>query len=301
MKKVDFFIVGAQKAGTTSVFEYLKSQKEIIDMPMVKEVMDFSNSKLTFSEIERNIPKYYSSFGKPDRLTGLADVRSLFLSEISAPRIFKYNSQAKIIVMLREPVSRAISSFKFSIKNQHESRRDFDEIISLEEDRILKLSKVDQFANTYLQVSRYSEQLSEFIKYFQGNIHYVIFEDFIRNPKAETIKILDFLEVDYKDKLDEEIFKGKFNVGGTVKSKRIAKFFHKRNILRSLYKVVPLAIRMRIRNKIINPLLKINHSNENIEIEIKDSTKKFLKEIFKSEVESLETITKLDLKNKWGY
>ena len=300
-KKIDFFIIGAQKAGTTSLYEYLKSCEKQLHLPLVKEVMDFSNPNLSLKQIEKNIPGYFTSYNSNPRIKGIADVRSLFMANISAENIYKHNPDAKIIVLLRDPIDRAISSFKFSIRNQLEDVMDLKTVFINEKDRIKELSKVDQLSRTYFEVSKYSDQLPYFVNLFKANIHYIIFDDLIEDPIGQTKSTLEFLGINDSSILKEEVFDKKFNVGGSVRNKSIARLFNRKNLLKELYKYLPLPLRMKIRNSVLNPLLKRNYTNEQMKIEIPKSTELELRQLFTSEVEKLEVITKLNLKEKWGY
>ena len=60
MKKIDFFIIGAQKSGTTSLFEYLKSITSKIQLPLVKEMQVFTDENL-YADFPHNINSFYRS------------------------------------------------------------------------------------------------------------------------------------------------------------------------------------------------------------------------------------------------
>jgi hypothetical protein len=300
-KRIDFFIVGAQKAGTTSLFEYLRAQPEQIHLHLVKEVMDFSNPSLSLKLIEKNLPSYFKSYNSNSGIKGIADVRSLFMAEISAKNIYEHNPQAKIVVLLREPVERAISSFRFSIRNQLEEVLDLKKILQVEKYRIIQLPKTEQLSKTYFEVSRYSDQLTHFIRLFEGNIHYIVFDDLIKDPLGETKKTLAFLGIKDIDNINKEVFQQKFNVGGSVRNKSLARLFNRKNFLKQLYKYLPLSFRMRLRSAIVNPLLKRNYTSEKLKIEIPKSSVLELKNSFSPEVDKLQHLTKLNLKEKWGY
>ena len=61
MKKIDFFIIGAQKSGTTSLFEYLKYLlvKSKIQLPLVKEMQVFTDENL-YADLSSDINSFYS-------------------------------------------------------------------------------------------------------------------------------------------------------------------------------------------------------------------------------------------------
>jgi len=303
MRKIDFFIVGAQKAGTTSLYEYLKAQNEAIEMPMVKEVMEFSDPKKSLEQISKNVTSYYTSSIKNTVKIGMADVRSLFLSKVSAKNIYNYNREAKIIILLRDPVDRAISSFKYSYRNQLEEVDSFELIYnSIEAQRKSELKPVEQLARLYLEVSNYNDQIKDFLALFpREQICFLLFDDLIKNPLEETNKVFAFLGINHTLITNRNIFSEKFNQGGSAKIKWVAKLFNRRNILRNTYNFIPLNIRMKIRTRFINPLLKKNYSVKEVGIIIPPELKEKIKEDFRERVYDLEKLTGLDLKGRWGY
>ena len=108
--KVDFFIVGAPKSATTSLFHYL-GQHEGISMSTIKEPDFFSHLELDKQKLYYKskpvsyINTYHNLFlkKKKSQLLGEASVSYLFYPKVSE-RIFSYNPNAKIIIVLRNPV-----------------------------------------------------------------------------------------------------------------------------------------------------------------------------------------------------
>jgi len=104
-KKLDFIIVGAAKAGTTSLW-VLFSEAEEIWMPPKKELNAFD--KRNYDEI---VNKYIKD-APPGKLLG--ECTPYYMSNLSALKnIFKYNKDIKLIYILRDPIARAWSQFNF--------------------------------------------------------------------------------------------------------------------------------------------------------------------------------------------
>ena len=115
--KVDFFIVGAPKAGTTSLYYYLNEHPEI-EMSTQKETDFFSDSAIQKQGLyygKNRIDteeKYNGLFNtqKKDVIFGEGSVSYLFYPTV-AQEIKAYNPIAKIIIMLRNPIDRAFSHY----------------------------------------------------------------------------------------------------------------------------------------------------------------------------------------------
>ena len=116
-KKIDFFIIGAQKCGTTSLHDYM-NQHPFCTGALRKETLFFTKKYRGTVTLERLVGHF--SFKKLMRNRG----KCLFFEstpdnvyEEAAPgRIYKYNPKAKLIFLVREPVSRAISEYNMACK-----------------------------------------------------------------------------------------------------------------------------------------------------------------------------------------
>ena len=130
----NFFIVGAPKAGTTSLYKYLESHPDIF-MSALKETNYFS-----FTEIEEQ-KLYYREKGVSDwnsylslfenasgkKAIGEASVSYLFYPK-TARAIKEKFSDARIIIMLRNPAERALSHYFMDYKMGYVKRK-FSEIV----------------------------------------------------------------------------------------------------------------------------------------------------------------------------
>ena len=123
----------------------------------------------------------------------MADVGILFSYNKIAQRIYDYNPDAKIIIMLRDPIKRAYSAYYFSRKNTREKESLFSTAI-FDESRDL-LSENDQLALNYLKVSSYYEQTKTFLNLFNKDQVYIcIMEEFLLNKERCFYKDIKFFE-----------------------------------------------------------------------------------------------------------
>ena len=106
-KAPDFVIIGAGKAGTTSLYRYLGKHPQIL-LPNKKELRFFDRN------FERGYQWYLAQFpgicDRSDLLTGEASP-SYFYEDQAAQRLYDFAPEIKIIVMLRNPVERTISGY----------------------------------------------------------------------------------------------------------------------------------------------------------------------------------------------
>ena len=145
----NFIVIGASKAGTTSLYEYLKQHPQIYMSPM-KELRFFAieGEKVDFCgpwdriEIERysikTLEDYKNQFqGVTDEIA-IGEASPWYLYSEKAPKSIKsYIPDAKLIAILRDPVDRAYSHFSMHVMNGREPLADFTQALQEEEERIL--------------------------------------------------------------------------------------------------------------------------------------------------------------------
>ena len=202
--KVDFFIVGAPKAGTTSLYYYLKEHPEI-EMSREKEPNYFSdkfiqNQGMYYgSQRIKSEEKYHSLFNKQDKevIFGEASVSYLFFDHV-AKNIKQYNAEAKIIIMLRNPIDRAFShylmDYRLGLINDS-----FESVINKKS----KNTNASLFYQQYIEVSKYSVQVKRYLEEFDSdNILFIDYDDFKKDTKGIVRKVYSFLGVNTEKKSD---------------------------------------------------------------------------------------------------
>ncbi|MDX2272970.1 MAG: sulfotransferase [Cyanobacteriota bacterium] len=172
----DFIIVGAQKAGTTSLYKYLQSHPSVVLPPDVWKEIHYFNEKYN-----RGSLWYKSNFPIKSRnnfyLTFEASPNYMFYPH-SASRITQACPNAKIIFLLRNPVDRAYSHYNHNLTYQRESRsfeRAIEEDSSKIEGELQKMLNDQHFYSkycmdfAYLHKSIYVDQLARFLSCFPRN------------------------------------------------------------------------------------------------------------------------------------
>jgi len=201
--KVDFFIVGAPKSGTTSLYNYL-DQHHSITMSSVKEPNYFSCTEIEDQKLYyktkhiSTLDKYHSlfNFKNGSCLFGEASVSYLYYKDI-ASRIKNYNEDAKIIIILRDPVERAVSHYNMD-KRLGFVKTDLKSIL---DDISLKNHML--FYQQYIQLGFYYLQVKRYIDVFgKENVCVMKYDELKNDNKEFTNKILGFLDLDIDNKID---------------------------------------------------------------------------------------------------
>ena len=194
--KVDFFIVGAPKAGTTSLYHYLNEHPQV-EMSSQKEPDYFSDKAIHdqgmyYGKNRINaLDKYESLFAQKESVVyGEASVSYLFYDNV-AEDIKEYNPNAKIIIMLRNPIDRAFSHYLMDYRLGLISDS-FENIIAKKS----KHKNAHLFYQQYIEVSKYANQIQRYLDFFEKeNILFIDYEDFKKNVSKTVDKVYDFLNI----------------------------------------------------------------------------------------------------------
>lgn len=201
MKKVDFFIAGAPKSGTSSLFNYLSQHPDVF---MPDEKMKEPN----FFNTDHTGPKYFNSEEEynelfknaGNRLIGEASPFYLYSKEAPS-KIKKYNPSARFIFIFRNPVDMLYSLHgQYLIDGNTETIRNFLDALNAEDDR-KKGERIPRYCNRpegllYSNHVKYKEHLQNYLDVFpESQIKVILFEDFIDNTKKIFSEILSFLDL----------------------------------------------------------------------------------------------------------
>ena len=217
MPDIRFLIIGAQKAGTTSLFEYMRRHPEI-HMPSEKEISFFSrrypmgvewytntvvrgaspNAVCGEASVGYMCGTPHANIAENERLGSAADDRfSEPLENIIPRRIKALLPDVRLICLLRDPVERAYSHYQMAILEGAEQRSFDDAIASLLTDQALQTARVTPTAsNGYIVNGEYHRVLAGYLQVFPREQLLVVFSDELSsNTSATLIRIYDFLGV----------------------------------------------------------------------------------------------------------
>jgi hypothetical protein len=210
VKRPDFFIVGAFKAGTTALYEYLRAHPQVF-MSVPKEPMYFGQD-LTPRYRRMTEPEYLTLFrdARPDQRAGEASPWYLYSTGAPA-EINAFAPAGKVIIMLRNPVDVMYSQHSQLVFNQREDLADFAAALAAEPDRLagnrLPADAIRPEALYYRRSVRFAEQVRRWLEVFgRDRIHFVVFDDLVADPRAVYRATLDFLGVDPTVAVDLSVY-----------------------------------------------------------------------------------------------
>ncbi len=205
----------------------------------------------------RTMDDYMKLFeqGSQALIRGEGSVYYLYFPDI-AKRIFKFNPESKIVLILRNPVDRAFSAYMHTLRDGRETLT-FEE--ALEEEHARR-EKGYQPLWWYRKLGLYSAQVERYLEVFPSEQRKIfLFEDLRNTPKVVK-ETLEFLGLNTNVYIDTSI---KHNISGIPKSRKLYRFFAESHPIKELLKpFLPKPVRqklgqrakaMTLRKETINP------------------------------------------------
>lgn len=205
MNLPNFLIIGAPKAGTSSIYYYLKQHPQIY-MSLIKEPHFFTLENQTvkfegpgdqgrFEDAVTTFQEYCKLFEPRTTEIALGEASTTYLSSDRAPqRIKHYIPQVKLIAILRNPIDAAYSSYLHLLRDGDEEIGDFALALQAEEKRIQQ-----NWEGLWHYKTRgfYYGQLKRYFDLFERKqLKVYLYEDFCANPLEIMRNIFQFLAVD---------------------------------------------------------------------------------------------------------
>ena len=207
IRRPNVFIVGAPKCGTTALSGYLGTHPNVF-FSQPKEPCWFSADFPGQREV-RSLDEYLGLFAdaKQEHLAiGEGSVWYLY-SQVALRNIRDFNSQAKIVVMLRNPVEQVYSMHQELHLRRYETQGDFIKAWELQEARrngrhVPKFCKEARFLQ-YRQIAEYAPQLERLLEHFpREQVKVIIFDDFKADTRRVYLELMDHLQLPDDGKLD---------------------------------------------------------------------------------------------------
>lgn len=205
--KPNLFIVGQPKSGTSALFSFLKGHPDVC-VSATKEPQyfckDINSQYFYLSNQERNEEQYLKLFAHCAEQKVIMEASTAYLySRVAAEGIRAFNPDAKIIMMLREPVEFLFTYHMQMLRTSctFEEVEDFMSAMELEAERKAgKRIPGNCFDPQFLYYSdrvSYTEQIERYRKIFPGEqLKIIIHDDFKANNEAVYDEVVAFLGLD---------------------------------------------------------------------------------------------------------
>ena len=277
--KPNLFIVGAPKAGTSFLWVLLKNHKDIFfSKNPEKEINFFSYEELKSDSYYKSfkidtLKRYLNCFKNANNKKYIVDGSVSYFAYPSVPKkIYKFNQDAKIVIIIRNPIKRAVSHYEMDVRMGYADKP----LINY----ILDETSFPAHYHQYIQNSMYACNIKRYINTFGKKNVFIMNLDFI---KDEVSNLYKFLEIDEPSagNIDNKVNKNK------MPSNIVSRFFqHNRYIATALKFIIP--------KKLVASLERFMYK-EAVPVKISNRESSILDSIFKDDILELQKITNIKL------
>jgi hypothetical protein len=286
-----FLIIGAAKAGTTSLYWYLSQHPEVYMSPIKEPAFwAFGESDHHFTgpgDVDRvairTVEQYQRLFTAriAERASGEASVQYLF-STRAADRIRQRLPEMRLIAILRQPAERAFSHFLMHQRYGIEPLTDFEAALAAEPARLRA-----GWHPTWLYRQRgyYFQQLQVYYERFRRDqIMVCLYDDLVADPLALMRRIYEFIDVDPSFVATIE----RHNVGGVLpRSRRLVAGLRSPVVRTFSNRLLPTGLRER--------LVKVARKRLFVRVSLPDDLRAELTDGYRGDITQLQQLIGRDL------
>jgi hypothetical protein len=280
----NFFVIGAPRSGTTSLYEYLDAHPEVF-MSTVKEPDFFIHPSLAVAhplggtapadleadaarveELAKHLQTYRALFAGASGEPRIGEASAIYLGNPIAPwHLRGYVPDAKLIAVLRNPTERAFSHLVHAKRIYAEHGQasaigaegmSVDDAFAAAVDTALRDGPFDETTSdpeVWVQSGFYHLHLTRFLSHFPADqLKVFLFEDLVQRPREVMREIYGFLGIDDTFELPTT---EAFNASVVPRSQRLFSFFTTKNsLMRKAKAMAPTKVRaaaLRTRNRLL--------------------------------------------------
>lgn len=257
-RRPTFLIIGAAKAGTTSLHHYLGQHPQIF-LPEVKEpgfyaydastppYRDVTRTAIAREPYAADSAAYEALFQGANGALAVGEASTLYLYEAgAAARIRTALPDVKLVVVLRNPAERAFSHYMHLRRDGREPIDDFARALEAEPARI----RERYFPSFhYRAMGRYGEQLARYFERFdRDRILVVLHEELQRAPVKTSQRVQGFLGVDPAFVPDTSL---QLNASGLPRSRWLHDFIVRPSAFKTAAaRFVPASVRLSLASRL---------------------------------------------------
>lgn len=187
----DIYIIGAQKSGTTTLYDCLIQHPEIYGHPLAKDYPYFTSLQ-TYREGGKIFASFSAKAADKQFILG-GDANALY-TPAAPQRILKAIPDVQLVAIVRNPVDRAFSAYRHAVERLLE-QRSFEQAIHEELDG-MKYIPTKAPVCDYLAHGYYSQQLKRIYDFFPpAQVKIILFEEFKKEPLSVCVNLFTRLNL----------------------------------------------------------------------------------------------------------
>jgi|GEM_PF-286570 len=289
MRKVDLIIIGAQKAGTTSLKNYLSQHPEIVSHYQT-EFTYFNDPEVYKKGYDSAFVNFIDKNDVPEGKKLIAKYAGLYAKTYALNALYEHNPDVKMVLILRNPVDRAYSAYNMEqTYNTDWMKTDFGGMIDIAR----KNDVNNPMYKLFIRMGLYANFVETIYSIFPKNqLKIVLFEDLKKNAIHVCRDVFKWIDVDADFVPDTSIIHNK-----TAKTKNpvVAKIIEMlRNNDNSLKQMAKTILPQDAYTKIGYLVLDMNKSKNKLIPPLKPEIRVQYDEFFRPDVKKLTELTGKD-------
>ncbi len=287
----NLFLVGAQKSGTSALAGWLRQHPQVcMSFPKEPGYLAFGEDGYVFPDgygrpapatryVVRDEASYRALFANAtEEQKVIAEASTWYLMTPGMPqRLKQYSPDAKIIMILRNPVERAYSAWCHARSADIESCETLHASLELEDER-----QESEHLLRYRRMGLYSQDLKNYQDEFSPDSLLVLFYDDMRqDPAAFWQQVCRFLDIDADV---EPPYKHRYNRSGKPRSKSLANLMRSHTLKRAAKSILPYWLVLRIRGR-------LDDINLTTFPPLDGPTRDYLKNYYRDDISQLQAMT----------
>lgn len=293
--RIELMVIGAQKAGTTSLNRYLLQHPAIATHNTIEFGM-FADEK----SFDKGFDYYYQNavdavVKHDEHKTHFVAKRvGLMNNKTLMQKLIEHNPAVQVVIVLRHPVARAFSAFQYCRNRGMEPYENFEDAIYKNDPARFNGNTRIQKNCEYVLRSSYLQHLKNVYDIFPAHqVKVLLLEQMTGDLKTYLNEIVSWMDLPEFD-FDVSV---RYNEMEATRSDAVAKMLSpgKADFIKN---ILPLTWRTKIKNALRGVNARPAHNN-NAKQELTDSTRQYLLQVFKKDILELQTFTKLPLQQYW--
>lgn len=287
--KINTFLIGVQKAGTSTFWSWLTQHPEVYGPVVMKDYHFFTRKEWRNKGID-HLHSFYKEY-QGESIVMQGGVNYYFELEF-INQVLDYQPEGKYILILRDPVERAWSAFQYFTKLGQE-KRSINQ--ALEDELIGRNKPEDRHRYAYLEHGLYGKYLQLLLNQIPRERLLILqYRDLFNDPETNLRRTFKFLDIDPEFQVNTTVSKNKT---GQVRFSWLNEIlFSKRGIVGLIKKYIPLQKLMPLswRIKLGNVVRDMNVIAGKEKPVLSEKDRAFMEDFFREDQEELKGILKMD-------